>query len=38
VAEREEIVGSAIYLGSDASSFTTGEVMFVDGGFTRSAL
>jgi NAD(P)-dependent dehydrogenase (short-subunit alcohol dehydrogenase family) len=38
VAEREEIVGSAIYLGSDASSFTTGEVMFVDGGFTQSAL
>jgi NAD(P)-dependent dehydrogenase (short-subunit alcohol dehydrogenase family) len=38
VAEREEIVGAAVYLASDASSFTTGEVMFVDGGFTQSAL
>jgi len=38
VADREEIVGSAIYLGSDSASFTTGEVLFIDGGFTRSAL
>jgi NAD(P)-dependent dehydrogenase (short-subunit alcohol dehydrogenase family) len=38
VADREEIVGSAIYLGSDSASFTTGEVLFVDGGFTQSAL
>lgn len=38
VANREEIVGSAIYLGSEAASFTTGEVMYVDGGFTRNAL
>jgi NAD(P)-dependent dehydrogenase (short-subunit alcohol dehydrogenase family) len=37
-ADREEIVGSAIYLGSDSASFTTGEVLFVDGGFTQSAL
>lgn len=38
VADRDEIVGSAIYLGSDSASFTTGEVLFVDGGFTQSAL
>ena len=38
VARREEIVGCAVYLASDASSYTTGEVVFVDGGFTRNAL
>ena len=38
VAEREEIVGAAIYLASDAASFTTGDVVTVDGGFADSAL
>jgi len=37
VAEREEIVGAAIYLGSNASSFVTGEVITIDGGFADSA-
>jgi len=32
VAEAEEIVGTALYLATDASSFTTGQMIQVDGG------
>jgi NAD(P)-dependent dehydrogenase (short-subunit alcohol dehydrogenase family) len=32
VAEAEEIVGTALYLASDASSYTTGQMIQVDGG------
>jgi NAD(P)-dependent dehydrogenase (short-subunit alcohol dehydrogenase family) len=35
-AQPAEIAGAAIYLLSDAASFTTGSVMVVDGGFTSN--
>lgn len=35
-AQPAEIAGAAVYLLSDASSFTTGSVMVVDGGFTSA--
>lgn len=38
VADRQELIGAAIYLASDAASFTTAEVLTVDGGFAPSAL
>ena len=34
----EEIVGAALYLASDASSFTTGQIMIVDGGYMASGV
>ncbi len=33
-AQPEEIVGAALYLASDAASFTTGSVIVCDGGAT----
>jgi len=38
VASPPEMVGAAVYLASDAATYTTGEVLTVDGGFSDSAL
>jgi NAD(P)-dependent dehydrogenase (short-subunit alcohol dehydrogenase family) len=34
IGEPDELVGAVVYLASDASSFTTGEILTVDGGLT----
>ena len=34
LGEAEDLVGMAIYLLSPASDFCTGQVMYIDGGFT----
>lgn len=37
IGEPSELVGAAVYLASDAASYTTGEVLTVDGGFSNAA-
>jgi NAD(P)-dependent dehydrogenase (short-subunit alcohol dehydrogenase family) len=32
IADADEIVGTALYLASDASSYLTGELILLDGG------
>lgn len=36
--EAEELVGAAVYLASDSASFTTGQILVVDGGFLASGV
>ncbi|QLH77882.1 SDR family oxidoreductase [Halosimplex rubrum] len=38
VATPDEISGAALYLASDAASFTTGEIITIDGGYDRSSV
>jgi NAD(P)-dependent dehydrogenase (short-subunit alcohol dehydrogenase family) len=32
--EIDELAGALLYLASDASTFTTGSIMIIDGGYT----
>jgi hypothetical protein len=36
--EASELIGAALYLASDACSFTTGQILAVDGGFLASGV
>jgi NAD(P)-dependent dehydrogenase (short-subunit alcohol dehydrogenase family) len=36
--QTEELIGAAVYLASDGASFTTGQVIVVDGGFLASGV
>lgn len=36
--QAEELIGAAVYLASDAASFTTGQTLIVDGGFLASGV
>lgn len=37
IGRPEELAGAAIYLASDSASYTTGEILTVDGGFSNNA-
>ena len=34
--EPEELAGAAVYLAADASSFVTGSILSIDGGYTAA--